>query len=117
LVLQHKKDLFSQQTPSGRWYVPVARQVEEVADELEEGEADAQSPLRHLAEAALSYLPDCGGLSEHGRPWCELPTYCSVLSQVCCGSLGVILPRQWRSEPACLTVNTNGRDKLENMTL
>jgi len=91
--------------------------VEEVADELEEGEVDAQSPLHHLEEAALSHLPDCGGLSEHGRPWCELPTYCSVLGQGCCGSLGVILPQQWRSEPACSTDNTDGRDKLENITL
>jgi hypothetical protein len=88
-----------------------------VADDLEEGEVDAQSPLHHLEEAALSHLPDCGGLLEHGRPWCELPIYWSVLGQGCCGSLDVILLQQWRSEPACSTDNKDGRDKLENITL
>ena len=99
--------------PTGGWYIPVVQQVEEVADELEEGEEDAQSPPRHLAKAVLSHLPDCGGLSEHGSPWCELPTYCSVWGLGCCESLGVILPQQWRSEPACSTDNTNGGTNLK----
>ena len=86
-------------------------------DESVAGEADAQSPLRHLAKAMLSHLPDCGGLLEHGSQWDESPTYCSVLGLGCCGSLGVILPQHWRSEPACSTDNTNGRSKLENITL
>lgn len=117
-VLVHNINrIYSSSSPTVRWYIPTVQQVGEVVDELAEGEADAPSPLHHSAKAVLSHPPDCGGLLEDGSLWGESPTCCSVLGLGCCGSLGVILPQQQRSEPACLTSNTNGKGVLENITL